>query len=128
MGIFSSTLLHQLWKKLFLNRKPFLCCTVCLFCTLYNFKYCNVLSINTLLRHIIPALNVWAAGHNTRPCTRLLFSFHGMGALMTSQLNDALISMLRGLFVGLIVDKHVLPMCVFTTRYLHRRPVDWCIN
>ena len=47
-------------------------------------------------RHLIPALNAWASGHNTRPHDRLPPSYLVMNGWMTSQLNIALFHMLRG--------------------------------
>ena len=47
-------------------------------------------------RLLIPALNAWAAGHNTLPHDRLPQSYLVMNGRMTSQLKVALFHMLRG--------------------------------
>ena len=63
--------------------------------------YCCLFVIFIQCRHLIPALNAWAVGPDTRPYARLPHSFIGMVAWMSSQLNVALFCKLRGLLMCL---------------------------
>ena len=64
-------------------------------------------------------------GHNTQLHSQLPPSFLGMDAFMTSQLNVALKSKLRGSLMCLAYLLTCYPL-VFVQPGISRRPVDWC--